>query len=85
MRGRRRRNHKELLAVRNAAIVFAPSHFTGISGEIAAGDMMVRPDFSAAKAREEAFGLVGASLVVRIGPFVVDALGDKASVRNGLN
>ena len=47
-----------LLAVGDAAVVFAPSHFGRVGGEVRAGDMVVHADFGAAKAAEEALGLL---------------------------
>lgn len=44
--------------------------------------MVVRSDFGAAKARKEALCIVGAGAIVRISPFVIDALGDKAGMQH---
>ncbi len=61
---RLRGDHEILLAIRNAAVIFAPSDFAGIGREIGAGDMMMLADFGAAKARKEALGLVRARAFV---------------------
>lgn len=39
-------------------MIFAPRHLAGISFEIRASDMMMRPDFRAAKPEKEALGFV---------------------------
>lgn len=43
------RRDQELLAVRNAAVVFPPSHFLRVGLKVGPGDMMVRPDLRATK------------------------------------
>jgi hypothetical protein len=40
---------QELLAIADAAMIFAPSHFSGIRSKVGAGDMMMRPYFGAAQ------------------------------------
>ena len=57
MRQRRRRNHEILLAIRHAAVIFAPSDFAGIGREIRASDMMMLANFGAAQAGEDNFRL----------------------------
>ena len=81
MRQRRIDRHQILLAIRDAAVVLAPSHFGGVGAEISAGNAMMNADLSAADAREEQLGLVCAGLAVRIRPFVIDALGQEAGMQ----
>lgn len=69
-----------LLAVADAAVIFAPVHFTGIGGEVGAGDLVVDADFRATQAREVAFREVGRRAVVAVGDGMIDALRDVAGV-----
>lgn len=64
VRQRCRRGLEVLLAIRDAAIVFAPRHFAGIGHEVRPGDMVMRADLSPAKAGEKAFSLVRASAFI---------------------
>ena len=57
-------NHKILLAIRHAAMIFAPSDLARISREIRAGDMMMLANFGATEAGEIRLGLVRASAFV---------------------
>jgi len=54
-------------------MIFAPRHLAGIGCEIRAAQMMMA-HFRAADTGEEAFGLVRAGAIRRIGVLVVDAL-----------
>lgn len=51
MRQRRVDRHQILLAIRDAAVVLAPSHFGGVGAEIHAGNAMMNTDLSAADAQ----------------------------------
>ena len=73
--------HEILFAIAHAAAILAPSHLSGISREVLAADVMMRPDFGAAQAREERLGLIGASRAVRIAFFVVDPAREIRSVQ----
>ena len=42
-----------LLAIRDATVVLAPSHFGRVGVQVWPGDVVMRPDFGAAQAREE--------------------------------
>jgi len=68
-------NDQILLAVADAAVIFAPIHFASISREIRTADMVMRTDFGAAQAAKETFSLIGASLTIRISLTVINALG----------
>jgi hypothetical protein len=48
-------NAVDLIAVRNAAVIFAPRSFSFIAKEIGASNVMVMPDIGATKAREVSF------------------------------
>ena len=50
--------------------------------QVVAGDMVVRPDLGAAKAREERLGLVRTSVTVRVALFMIDPLRKKAIVKD---
>lgn len=52
---RQRCDTAQLLAIGLAAAILAPCHFGGVVGEIGTGDVVVRLDLGAAKARDEAF------------------------------
>jgi hypothetical protein len=43
----------ELVAVRDAAVIFTPRNFVRIGREVRPGDMVVRADLGAAQAAEE--------------------------------
>ncbi len=64
MRQRGGRDHKMLLAIRHAAMIFAPSDLAGIGREIRASDMMMLANFGAAEARDKRFGSVRESAIV---------------------
>ena len=64
MRQRRRRDHKILFAIRDAAVILAPSDFARIGLKVAACDMVMLANFSAADAGKEALGLVRARAFV---------------------
>ena len=51
MRQGRVNDHHELLTVRDAAVIFAPSHFVGIAVQILAGDMVMNAELSATDER----------------------------------
>ena len=55
-------------------MILAPSHFSRVSFQIRAGDMVVSANFRATQARKEALGLVRASLAVAVALLMVDAL-----------
>src|ERR1700679_2321144 len=63
-----------LRAVVGAPRIFAPRALLSIAKQVRAANVMVMAHFRAAKAREIAFGLVGASAVERVGLLVIDAL-----------
>src|SRR5690606_9875326 len=48
----------------HAAVILAPSGFVRVAGKIRPGDVVVRPDFHPAKAREVAFRLIGADAFI---------------------
>ena len=81
MAGCRLNNLRKLRTVGNAAVVLAPRHLVRIGGEIPPGDVVVRPDFSAAQAAEKRLRLIGAGIRRRIGHAVVDPAGVKADVQ----
>lgn len=74
MRQRRARHHEILFAVRHPAMILAPRHFRGVGGKVLPADVVVNADLSAAQARKEAFGHVGAGLPIRVRVLMVDAL-----------
>ncbi len=65
-------NALDLFAVRNAAVVFAPSAFLSVAKQVSTRDVVMMADFRAAKPGEVAFRHVGAGTVKAIGFFVVD-------------
>jgi len=77
---RRLRRQQILLAIRPAAVILAPSHFSGIGDEVGVGDMMTNADLGAVHSREKRLGVIRASLLVGIGPLVIDPLRQKAIV-----
>src|ERR1019366_4975401 len=56
--------------------------FRGVLTHIAAANMVMRADLSAAKPRKEAFRLVRAGVTVRIAFFMIDAFCKEAFVQN---
>ena len=67
--------HCELVSVRLAAVILAPSHLGRIGLKIRASDMMMNADLGAAHAGEEGLGLIGASAVRRaVFNLMIDAL-----------
>jgi hypothetical protein len=50
-----------MVTIGNAAAVLPPIHFSGVSRQAAAGNVMVRPDFRTAQAGEKAFRHVRAA------------------------
>ena len=52
-----------LLAVADAAEVFAPGDFLGVAEEIRPSDMVVMPEFAPAQAGEVGFRAIGAGAV----------------------
>ena len=67
-------DHGELFAVGNAAVIFAPVHFSGIRAKVRASYMVMGADFGAAQTAKEAFRQVRAAIGVRLGFRVIDAL-----------
>ena len=61
-------------AVRKAAMILFPSRFIGELIEVLRADVMMLTDHHPAKTGNEAFSLVGAGAVPRIGFLVIDAL-----------
>jgi len=68
------RDRPGLVAIRHAAIVFAPRAFLSVSKQIRPRDMVMRADFGAAKAAEILLYHVRAGAIRRIGFSVVDPL-----------
>ena len=56
-----------LIAVRDAAVVFAPSAFLSVAKQVGARDVVMMADFRAAKTGEVAFRQIGASAVEAVG------------------
>ncbi len=72
---------QELLAVADPTVVLAPRHFLRVGVEVAPGDPMVRPNFSAAEAREEAFRHVRVGFGVGVLDRVIDPLGKEPGLQ----
>ena len=71
---------RDLIAVRNAAVILAPRTFLRVTEQIGAGDVMEMTDLGAAQAAEIFLGPIGAGAVERIGFLMVDALDLKVRV-----
>jgi len=69
------RDHGELIAVADAAMVLPPRHFVGVGAQVRPSDMVVDALFGAAQAGEIAFRHVGARAVERVRLLVIDAFG----------
>jgi hypothetical protein len=64
----RQANHAiHLLAVTDAAQIFAPCRLLGVTNKIRSGDMMMMPEFAAAQTGEKGFRAVGAGAVFTMG------------------
>ena len=74
------RRHQILLAVGNPPVILTPSHFRDVSCKMRPSDMMMDTDLRSADAREKRLGVIRASAFVRICPFVIYALRQKAIV-----
>jgi hypothetical protein len=72
---------QELLAVADPAVVFPPSHFLCVGVKVTPGDPMVRPDLSAAEAREKAFRHVRVGFGVGVLDRVIDPLGKEPGLQ----
>ena len=73
-------DYQELLAVAGAAVIFPPVHLSRIGTQVRPGEMMVGADLSAAKATEEAFGLIGATNAIAIDLRMVDPPREKTGL-----
>jgi hypothetical protein len=60
MRQRRNNHHPELIAIADAAVVFAPSHFVCVGREILAADVVMDTGLSATQAAKDALSYIGA-------------------------
>jgi hypothetical protein len=70
-----------LEAVRIFSVILAPCHLLREADQVRTSNMVMMADLRAAHAGEKRFGVVGASVVERVGFLMVDALHDEAAMQ----